>query len=210
MFKLYRESICIRNTSHSNTDLSCLCLVARARCSSSMIQLGGSCGCSAPRWGDPVGVEILPLNREPWGSLGSVKFLGKVAGDFFTGTGGAPEVRNHQCETSGWGRGALRHQSYPGELTLQAAQSGEQFDWQVGWGRSAGSSLRRGRRRLLLLPLGSLCLPHRLLLAGVAQWGAFIFSIVTVTGVSYCLCVFSHIVHWNEASAMVTAKVWLV
>lgn len=61
-----------------------------------MMQLGGSCGCRAPRWGDPVGVEILPLSREPWGSLGRVKFLGKVAGDFFTGTGGAPGRKRRQ------------------------------------------------------------------------------------------------------------------
>lgn len=72
------------------TDLSCLCLVARALCSSSMMQLGGSCGCRVPRCGEPVGVDILALSREPCGSLGSVKFLGKVAGDFFTGTAGAP------------------------------------------------------------------------------------------------------------------------
>lgn len=63
-----------------------------------MMQLGGSCGCRAPRCGDPVGVEILPLNREPWGSLGRVKFLGRVAGDFLTDTGGEPGRKNHQSE----------------------------------------------------------------------------------------------------------------
>lgn len=56
--------------------LSCRCLVARARCSSSMMQLGGSWGCMAPRWGEPVGVSILPRNA----SLGRVKFRGRVAG----------------------------------------------------------------------------------------------------------------------------------
>lgn len=65
-----------------------------------MMQLGGSCEWRAPRLGDPVGVEILPLNREPWGSLGSVKFLGKVAGDFLTGTGGVPGQKYHQGETA--------------------------------------------------------------------------------------------------------------
>lgn len=82
-------------------DLSCLCLVARARCSSSIMQLGGSGWGWAPRCGDPVGVEILPLSRDPWCSLGSVKFLGKVAGDFFTGTGGAPGEANSQILSPG-------------------------------------------------------------------------------------------------------------
>lgn len=36
------------------------------------------------------GVEIRPRNKELWGSLGRVKFLGKVAGDFLTGAGRAP------------------------------------------------------------------------------------------------------------------------
>lgn len=50
-----------------------------------------------------MGVEILPLNREPWGSLGRVKFLGKVAGDFFTGTGGAPgEAKHIESDTERW------------------------------------------------------------------------------------------------------------
>lgn len=157
-----------RNAAHvaPESDLSCLCLVARARCSSSMIQLGGSCGCSAPRWGDPVGVEILPLNSEPWGSLGSVKFLGKVAGDFFTGTGGAAEEGNHQHETP-LQTGKAWHQRYHGKLTIEAAQSGEQFHWHVGWRRGAGSSLRLGHCHLLF-PFNSLHLPHRLLFTRVA------------------------------------------
>lgn len=64
-----------------------------------MMQLGGSCGCSAPKWGDPVGVEILPLSREPCRSLGSVKFLGRVAGDFFTGGVEAPGGEKGNGET---------------------------------------------------------------------------------------------------------------
>lgn len=52
-------------------------------------------------------MEILPLNREPWGSLGSVKFLGKVAGDFFTGTGGVPGQKYHRGEAAPQARAEL-------------------------------------------------------------------------------------------------------
>lgn len=59
-----------------NPHLSCRCLVASARCSSSMMQVGGNSGCMLPRCGEPVGVDIRPLSV----SLGRVKFLGRVAG----------------------------------------------------------------------------------------------------------------------------------
>lgn len=189
------------------SDLSCLCLVARARCSSSMMQLGGSCECRAPRWGDPVGVEILPLNREPWGSLGRVKFLGKVAGDFFTGTEGVPGEGKPPHEIQLRTSRAL-YPAPPVRLTVQAAQSSEQFDWQFGWRRGAGSfGLGSGH---FLFPFDGLHLSHRLLVAGVAQRGALVFSIFTLIGISsHRLWIFSHILYWNETSAVVKQRVCL-
>lgn len=62
-------------------------------------------------------MEILPRNREPCGSLGSVKFLGKVAGDFLTGTEGPPGKESHLSETLLQASEAL-HCGSPVQLTV--------------------------------------------------------------------------------------------
>lgn len=177
-------------------DLSCLCLEARARCSSSMMQLGGSCWCIVARWGDPVGVEILPLIREPWGSLGRVKFLGKVAGDFLTETGGAAGAETSPHSDFKVTDGV--HSRAPRQLTIKAAQSGEQFDWKVWQRRGAGSSLWLGHRHLLPSSLAILCLRHGLLLAVVTNADAFLLSFCTLAVITPWVDILSHILNWNE------------
>lgn len=46
--------------SYKTTHLSCLSLLASARCSSSMMQLGGNGGCMPPRCGDTTELERGP------------------------------------------------------------------------------------------------------------------------------------------------------